>query len=383
MTVMTGGAHCASARLAVTRAGWHRAAEHILAAAVHRAAGKIGLIPSTGGLRTPSFGTDARFLAVDGAAGTKRTPLITVRGAAEFAAVTPGAPAGVCEPATTLDLDAPLMIEPDAARLLAEWHGLGTQALGRFAAETPGGKPAGPVLRPEHFDAGMTAAAINYGASPGDDHITDPYLYAGPHDGPPPGDPAFWNAPFGAVRIFARVGTVAEAAAFVGDGRERVLAHAATTPHREDIMKGLQDKVALVTGGSSGTGQAIAISLGEEGANVAINYAGRPEGAKTRRLAMTRLNVTDARCEALFASELQRSDTPNADMVAEVISHTVRQLGTRGCANRMAQEFGDHPEMAADRMRWVRQLVGEVSAPAIAWRASRGGRPPAAPGAPP
>ena len=59
-------------------------------------------------------------------------------------------------------------------------------------------------------------------------------------------------------------------------------------------------------------------------------------------------------------------NTPDADMVAEVISHAVRQLGTRGCVGRMAQEFGDHPEMAADRMRWVRQLVGEVSVPAIA-----------------
>ena len=144
-------------------------------------------------------------------------------------------------------------------------------------------------------------------------------------------------------------------------------------------MTGLQDKVALVTGGSPGTGQAIAIGLGYEGASVAISYAGGPEVAKTRRRAMTRLNVTDARCAALFASGLQRSDTPDADMVAEVISHAVRQFGTRGCAGRMAQEFGDHPEMAADRMRWVRQLVGEVSAPAIAWRASRGGRPPAGP----
>ena len=44
-------------------------------------------------------------------------------------------------------------------------------------------------------------------------------------------------------------------------------------------MKGLQGKVAVVTGGSSGIGQAIAVRLGEEGVDVAINYVGRPEGA--------------------------------------------------------------------------------------------------------
>ena len=77
---------------------------------------------------------------------------------------------------------------------------------------------------------------------------------------------------------------------------------------------------------------------------------------------MTRLNVNDARCEALFASALQRSDAPTAQAMAEAISRTVRQLGIRGCASQMAQEFGDHPETALDRMRWVRQLVGEVSA---------------------
>lgn len=45
-------------------------------------------------------------------------------------------------------------------------------------------------------------------------------------------------------------------------------------------MRGLRDKVAVVTGGSSGIGQAIAVRLGEEGVNVAVNYVGRPEGAQ-------------------------------------------------------------------------------------------------------
>jgi len=30
---------------------------------------------------------------------------------------------------------------------------------------------------------------------------------------------------------------------------------------------------------------------------------------------------------------------------------------TVGCTGRMAQEFGDHPEAAAERMRWVRSML--------------------------
>jgi hypothetical protein len=43
--------------------------------------------------------------------------------------------------------------------------------------------------------------------------------------------------------------------------------------------------------------------------------------------------------------------------VAEAIRVTVQQLGTDGCTGRLAQEFGDHPEAAAERMRWVRSLL--------------------------
>ena len=77
--------------------------------------------------------------------------------------------------------------------------------------------------------------------------------------------------------------------------------------------------------------------------------------ATTAQLAMTRLD--EARCEALFASGLQPSDAPTAGMVAAAVTRAVRQFGAGGCAGRMAQEFGDHPDAAARRMRWVRQLV--------------------------
>jgi len=237
MTAMPGSVSCSPAHLAATRAGWHRVAEHVLAAALYAATGEITLVPSPGGFGTPPWGAGGRFLAVDGAelvaggaAGTRRAALTTIRAAADFAGVTPGAPAGVYAPVTPLSLDEPLVIEPDAARLLADWYHIGALAMSRFAAEIAGDEPSAAWLWPEHFDLGITAGAINYGASPGDDQFTDPYMYVGPHDGPPPGEPAFWNAPFGAVRTFRQIGTAEEAAAFFRDGRERARAHAAASP---------------------------------------------------------------------------------------------------------------------------------------------------------
>jgi hypothetical protein len=170
---------------------------------------------------------DGTDLVAGDATATRRAALTTIRAAAEFAGIAPGAPARVYPPATPLDLDEPLAIDPLAARLLAEWYQLGAQALSRFAAGIAGDEPSSVVLWPEHFDVGITAAAVNYGASPGDDHIAEPYLYAGPHGGPPPGDPGFWNAPFGAARTWRQIRTVAEAAAFFHDARAHV-----TTPAR-------------------------------------------------------------------------------------------------------------------------------------------------------
>jgi len=75
---------------------------------------------------------------------------------------------------------------------------------------------------------------------------------------------------------------------------------------------------------------------------------------------VTRMIVNEAVCEALFASPLQPSDMVTAEAVADAIGTTVRRLGPAGCTSRMAEEFGEHPEEATDRMRWVRRLAGDL-----------------------
>ena len=68
----------------------------------------------------------------------------------------------------------------------------------------------------------------------------------------------------------------------------------ATAPSRTrtEAMPGLKGKNVLVTGGSSGIGQAIAVRFAEHGANVAINYLTTPDEAAGHRGAGPRLRRT-------------------------------------------------------------------------------------------
>ncbi len=72
------------------------------------------------------------------------------------------------------------------------------------------------------------------------------------------------------------------------------------------------------------------------------------------------LSISAARADALFASALQRSDEPSAEQVRQAIAAAVRAFGARGCAARVAQAYGEHPETAVRRMRWARTAVTGV-----------------------
>ena len=69
------------------------------------------------------------------------------------------------------------------------------------------------------------------------------------------------------------------------------------------------------------------------------------------------LSISTARADALFVSTLQRSEEPSAVQVQQAIAEAIRAFGARGCAARVAQAYGEHPETAVPRMRWARAVL--------------------------
>ncbi len=72
--------------------------------------------------------------------------------------------------------------------------------------------------------------------------------------------------------------------------------------------------------------------------------------------------VEDLAAEALFVSDLQPSECPSCGAVEEAVTAMILRYGSDGCAAGVAAEFGDHPETAVSRMRWVRQALRETMA---------------------
>jgi GNAT superfamily N-acetyltransferase len=198
--------------LTVTRRSWHAVAELVLAGPQYRRTGTIRLRAVPGGFAT----TRAPALEVIGGdlvAGPTRLAL-DGRTCAELAAaagVDVGAPADLYHDGSGVDADEPLRVDARAAAILGEAFTVGDAALRRFAPQES------PVLWPEHFDVSVSVEEVNYGVSPGDGYLDEPYAYVAPWK---PREGAVWNAPFGAVRSLHDLAGADEVAAFFAEGRD-------------------------------------------------------------------------------------------------------------------------------------------------------------------
>jgi glucose 1-dehydrogenase len=90
-------------------------------------------------------------------------------------------------------------------------------------------------------------------------------------------------------------------------------------------MRGLKGKNVLVTGGTSGIGQAIAVRFAEHGANVAINYLRDPEEA-TETESQVHACVAKVRQEGV-RDVLVGADVSDEDDVARMVEDAIEQLG--------------------------------------------------------
>lgn len=65
------------------------------------------------------------------------------------------------------------------------------------------------------------------------------------------------------------------------------------------------------------------------------------------------IEITAIRADALFASSLQSSDSPTMRDICQAVRTALLSNGEAGCAALVAYEFGEHPNEAVNRMRWV------------------------------
>ena len=149
-----------------TRDALHKLAEEVVSPARVRATGsEIALEATPDGFGTPRF-PDGGRVRVEG------TELVTEH-----------ADGGERrEPIDGLD--------PAHAARVARFFAFAWSALETLRAEAS--EPSEIHLWPEHFDVAFEDREVTYGASPGDEHHDEPYLYVAPWTAPPPSPD--WNA---------------------------------------------------------------------------------------------------------------------------------------------------------------------------------------------
>ena len=222
---------------ATARLELQRLATHVLARARADHGGRFGLRATPSGVGTPLFGPEDTTLRLTGTtlvrehqtaqgavAGALDLVGRTLSDAADFAGVDLGQDFTPGDDAPQVgDAGAPLALDPSAAARVLAWFPFGARLLDALLPELSA--PTAAQVWPEHFDLGLAAVTgaggVTIGASPGDAVFPEPYVYVAPWEASRPGDPGYWNAPFGAVVTrgdLAGPDAVDEALAFVRHG---------------------------------------------------------------------------------------------------------------------------------------------------------------------
>jgi glucose 1-dehydrogenase len=92
-------------------------------------------------------------------------------------------------------------------------------------------------------------------------------------------------------------------------------------------MQGLQGKTVLVTGGSSGIGQAIAVRFGREGANVAINYRKSADEARETEAMITQCRDTINTCGSGARASIVQADVSQEDDITRMFDTVLKEFG--------------------------------------------------------
>ena len=202
--------------LAPSRRSWHGVAELLLAGPQYRQSQTIRLRITPGGFATvaePDLRVEGTTLVIEG----ERVALAghTCAGLSVLTGAPAGGPTDLYRDGSGVDPDEALHFDDDAIAVLAGALELGDTALRTLAPDQT------PVLWPEHFDVGINVGEVNYGISPGDGYLDEPYAYVGPRQHQ---QGTFWNAPFGAARPIAQLSDVDAVVAFLAEARDRAAA---------------------------------------------------------------------------------------------------------------------------------------------------------------
>jgi glucose 1-dehydrogenase len=92
-------------------------------------------------------------------------------------------------------------------------------------------------------------------------------------------------------------------------------------------MKGIQGKNVLVTGGSSGIGQAIAVRFGHEGASVAINYRKSENEAKETEAMVYQCREDINTCGSGARAIIVQADVAKEDDVIRMMQTSIDDFG--------------------------------------------------------